>query len=71
MNMSMGCGNTTMEEASTPRAGWDEAAQELHEREEDVLLDEPTPTDFDDSEWVWESSLRPPARLSGRALHHG
>lgn len=40
--------------ASAPRAGWDKAAQELRERGEDGLLDEPTLSDFDDSEWVWE-----------------
>lgn len=38
---------------SAPRAGWEKAARELHERGEDGLLDEPTSTEFDDSEWVW------------------
>ena len=42
-----------IEGAPSPRAGWDEAAQKVRERGEDGLIDEPTPTNFDDSEWVW------------------
>jgi antitoxin MazE len=37
----------------SPRLGWAEAAQELRNRGEDELLDEPTATDFDETEWVW------------------
>lgn len=36
------------------REGWHAAAQLVRERGEDGLLDEPTPTDFDRTEWVWE-----------------
>ena len=39
--------------ASRPRAGWSEAAQRLRNRNEDRLLDPPTPTRFDDEEWEW------------------
>ena len=39
--------------AGAPRAGWAEAAKLAHERGEDGLLDEPTPTRFDESEWEW------------------
>lgn len=39
--------------AGTRRAGWAEAARLAHEREEDGLLDEPTPTRFDKTEWEW------------------
>lgn len=42
-----------IEGVSALRAGWSEAAQELRERGEDGLLDEPTATDFDESEWEW------------------
>lgn len=39
--------------AASPRAGWAEAAQELREHEEDLLL-EPSITVFlDDKEWDW------------------
>jgi antitoxin MazE len=36
------------------RAGWAEAAREARERGEDRLLDEPTPTRFDEGEWQWK-----------------
>ena len=38
-----------------PRAGWEDAAKELHERGEDQLLEpEPAvPTRFDEEEWEW------------------
>ena len=42
-----------IETARAPRAGWAEAAQQLRDRGESGLLDEPTPTDFDESEWQW------------------
>jgi antitoxin MazE len=40
-----------IEAARAPRADWVEAAKVLHERGEDGLLDGPTPTGFDESEW--------------------
>ena len=43
-----------IEGVTEPRAGWDAAAERLRERDEAGLLDEPTPTEFDDSAWVWE-----------------
>ncbi len=36
-----------------PRSGWAEAAKQLRERDEDRLLDLPTPTHFDEKEWKW------------------
>ena len=39
--------------ATEPRAGWEEAAKQLREREEDQLLEPPTPTRFDEKEWEW------------------
>lgn len=42
-----------IESRSDPRAGWTEAAELLHDRGEDGLLDDYTPTRFDDDEWVW------------------
>jgi antitoxin MazE len=39
--------------AARPRAGWAEAAELLRQRNEDLLLDEPTPTEFDEKEWRW------------------
>lgn len=36
------------------RAGWATAAQAMHARGEDHLLDAPTATRFDSEEWEWE-----------------
>ena len=36
-----------------PRAGWDARFAEMAEKGNDQLLDEPTPTEWDDEEWVW------------------
>ena len=36
-----------------PRAAWAEAAEQLRDRGESELLDEPTSTDFDKTDWVW------------------
>jgi antitoxin MazE len=35
------------------RTGWAEAAEKVRERGEDGLIDEPAPTDLDESEWTW------------------
>ena len=35
------------------RSGWAEAAKLLHDRKDDVLLDEGTATAFDEIEWKW------------------
>lgn len=50
--------------AQAVRSGWARAAQRMRERSEDTLLDEPTPTRFDDTEWACERSRPrpPPAR---------
>lgn len=40
--------------ASRPRAGWAEAARRARQRGQGRLLDEPTPTRFDDEEWQWK-----------------
>jgi len=36
-----------------PRVRWAAAARTMRSRGEDGLLDEPTPTRFDDVEWRW------------------
>jgi antitoxin MazE len=43
-----------IEAPRTERAGWADAAALVRERGEDGLLDQPTPTAFDEEEWVWE-----------------
>ena len=46
-------GRLTIAPIDSPRAGWAEAAREMAGRGEDDLLEEPTPTAFDESEWQW------------------
>jgi len=47
-------GNTIVITARpAPRAGWAEAARRLHDQGGDKLLDPPTPTRFDETEWKW------------------
>ena len=36
-----------------PRTGWAAAARTMRSRDEDGLLDEATPTKFDEMEWRW------------------
>ena len=42
-----------IERVDIPRAGWAEEARELRARGEAGLLDAPSPTAFDESEWEW------------------
>jgi antitoxin MazE len=39
--------------ASSPRAGWGEAAKRARAHRDDRLPDAPTSTRFDDEEWKW------------------
>lgn len=42
-----------IEAARAPRAGWADAAKLVRKRGEDGLLEPPTPTHFDETEWNW------------------
>lgn len=46
-------GRLVVEAVRRPRAGWAEAAKAMRERGDDVLLDEPAATRFDQHEWQW------------------
>ena len=46
-------GAIVIERASTPRAGWAQAAKQMHERDADQLLAPPTSTRFEEEEWEW------------------
>ncbi len=43
-----------IEGRTSHRTGWSEAARLVKERGADDLLDDPPPTQFDESEWTWE-----------------
>ena len=46
-------GAVVITSTARPRAGWGEAAKHMRQRDEDRLLDEPTPTHFDEENWKW------------------
>jgi hypothetical protein len=39
--------------AHSPREDWNEGFRLMSERRDDVLIDEPLPTSFDETEWEW------------------
>lgn len=38
---------------SSHRSGWAEAAKKMRQTSDDDLIDQPTPTKFDETEWNW------------------
>ena len=46
-------GAVVIARATSSRSGWAAAAKQMRERDEDRLLDPPTPTRFDEKEWEW------------------
>jgi antitoxin MazE len=46
-------GRIVVSAASRPRAGWAAKARAMHERGDDVLLDDSTLTRFDLADWRW------------------
>jgi antitoxin MazE len=46
-------GRLIVRAARAARAGWAEAARSMHARGDDRLLDAPTSSRFDDTEWQW------------------
>jgi antitoxin MazE len=46
-------GRLVVRAARGPRFGWADAAQAMRARDEDRLLDHPTPTRFEAEDWTW------------------
>jgi len=46
-------GRIVVSAAVRPRAGWAAKARTMHNRGDDDLLDDTTPTNFDQSDWRW------------------
>ena len=46
-------GRIVIRNGNHPLAGWAAAARRMRQRGEDGLMDEQTPTRFDDEEWKW------------------
>ena len=53
VELRVGKGAIVIARVTSPRSGWSEAAKEMRDRDEDVLLDPPAPTRFDQREWEW------------------
>ncbi len=46
-------GRLVVTAARAARAGWEDAAQRMHARMDDELLDPDQATSFDEQEWTW------------------
>ena len=46
-------GAVVIARTSSARSGWGDAARQIRQRDEDLLLDPPVPTLFDEKEWEW------------------
>jgi antitoxin MazE len=46
-------GSIIISSMKAPRTGWEESARLIHDRKVDTLLDPPTQTHFEQSEWEW------------------
>jgi antitoxin MazE len=53
VEMAVEAGHIVIRPAHHPRQGWAEAAREMAALGDDHLLDEPTPTEWESSEWEW------------------
>ena len=46
-------GAVVIARATSTRLGWADAASQMRQCDEDLLLDPPVPTLFDEKEWEW------------------
>ena len=46
-------GSIVITSTKKPRSGWGESAKLLHDRKQDSLIDSPSRTQFDMTEWDW------------------
>jgi antitoxin MazE len=46
-------GTVVIARVISARSGWAGAARQMRQRDEDVLIDAPAPTRFDEEEWQW------------------
>ena len=46
-------GAVVIARTSSARSGWTDAARQMRQRDEDLLLDPLVPTLFDEKEWEW------------------
>lgn len=53
VEIEVGEGQLIIRPSKLPRQGWEEAFQRMHKNQDDVLLDETTPTEWELNEWEW------------------
>jgi antitoxin MazE len=53
VDISLRRGEIVIRAIGRPRSGWATAAKRLHDQDADSLLDNETPTAFDNKEWQW------------------
>ncbi len=53
VEMGVRDGAIVIQPAATLRSGWADAAKRMRQQDDDLLLDPPTPTNFDEGEWEW------------------
>ena len=53
VEMGVRDGAVVIARATSARSGWADAARQIRQRDEDLLLDPPVPTLFDEKEWQW------------------
>jgi antitoxin MazE len=46
-------GSIIISSLKPPRTGWEESARRIHDRKGDTLMDPPSQTHFEQSEWEW------------------
>ena len=47
-------GRIVVSAAARPRAGWAAKARSMRQRGDDVMLDDATPTRFEETDWRWQ-----------------
>jgi antitoxin MazE len=53
VEMGVRDGAIVIQPSATLRSGWADAAKRMRQQDDDLLLDPPTPTNFEEGEWEW------------------
>jgi antitoxin MazE len=53
VDISLRRGEIVIRAVGKPRSGWATAAKRLHDQDADLILNNETPTAFDNKDWQW------------------